>query len=393
MQIHKEAIAIYDGIKKSDYPIFKHKVKIRAQFDQSPKVTIDFGDFNLEPYTVHIKDASGSVIFSSQIITGHFCYAYRRWIDDITIFVYDKNGDQVHEFNLLKKIRSGKVMIALGSSSLGDTLAWVPYVNRFAEVHNCSDITITTFWNHLFEGQYDVLKFKNPGYREDNIDVLVGVGWYQETDINYHKVDPRLCPLQKVASDMLGLEYIGEIKPRLKKTIKGKPSDKKYICIGTESTAAAKHWNYPGGWQQLINLFKNIGYEVVIIHKQENHFSNVIDKTGDRPIEDRISDILNCEFFVGVGSGLSWLSWGLDVPVVMISGFSQPFCEFTDKTLRIINTDVCHGCFNRVEHKFDKGDWWWCPEHKDTDRHFECTKSITPEHVFQSVIEWTTKEA
>ena len=73
MQIHKEAIAIYDDIKKSDYPIFKHKVKIRAQFDQSPKVTIDFGDFNLEPYTVHIKDASGSVIFSSQIITGHFC--------------------------------------------------------------------------------------------------------------------------------------------------------------------------------------------------------------------------------------------------------------------------------------------------------------------------------
>ena len=220
----------------------------------------------------------------------------------------------------------------------------------------------------------------------------MGIGWYQETDINHHKVDPRLCPLQKVASDILGLEYIGEIRPRLKKTIKETHSDKKYICIGTESTAAAKHWNYPGGWQQLIDLFKSIGYEVVVIHKQGNHFSNVIDRTGDRPIEDRISDILNCEFFVGVSSGLSWLAWGLDVPVVVISGFTQPFCEFSDKTLRIINTEVCHGCFNKVEHKFDKGDWWWCPEHKDTDRHFECTKSITPERVFQSVIEWTSEE-
>jgi hypothetical protein len=35
----------------------------------------------------------------------------------------------------------------------------------------------------------------------------------------------------------------------------------------------------------------------------------------------------------------------------------------------------------------------WCPEHKDTDRHFECTKSITPEHVFRSVIEWVAKQS
>ena len=62
MQIHKESIAIYDDIKRSDYPIFKHKVKIRAQFDQTPKVTIDFGDFNVEPYTVHIKDSDDKII-------------------------------------------------------------------------------------------------------------------------------------------------------------------------------------------------------------------------------------------------------------------------------------------------------------------------------------------
>jgi hypothetical protein len=42
-----------------------------------------------------------------------------------------------------------------------------------------------------------------------------------------------------------------------------------------------------------------------------------VDRTGERPIEDTISDILNCEFFIGVSSGLSWLAWGLDVPVFM----------------------------------------------------------------------------
>jgi hypothetical protein len=43
--------------------------------------------------------------------------------------------------------------------------------------------------------------------------------------------------------------------------------------------------------------------------------------------------------------------------------------------IRVINNDVCHGCF--AKHLFDRGDWNWCPEHKGTERQFECTKSIT----------------
>jgi len=388
MQIHEESILVYRDLKKADYPIFKHKVSIKIWFDFSPKVLISFGDYNVEPYTVKMLDSEGNIFHSSEIETGFFTYAYRRWITDTNILVYDKNGSEVASFNLIEKIKSGKVIIALESSSLGDTIAWIPYVNKFAEDHNCSNVIVTTFWNHLFESEYDKIQFKHPGYRVDDIDVIIGIGWYIEDDVNYHKVDPRICPLQKVAADILGVDYIGEIKPRIKRTISQRPTDKKYICIGTESTAAAKHWNYPNGWQELVDRFKEIGYEIILIHRQGNFLSGVIDKTGDLPIEDRVSDILNCEFFIGISSGLSWLSWGLNVPVVLISGFTDKFCEFSDKTLRIINEDKCHGCFNRVEHKFDKGDWMWCPEHKDTDRHFECTKSITPDQVFSLIKEW-----
>jgi len=35
--------------------------------------------------------------------------------------------------------------------------------------------------------------------------------------------------------------------------------------------------------------------------------------------------------------------------------------------------------------KFDKGDWYWCPEHKGTDRQFECHKSITSEMVINKI--------
>ncbi len=54
----------------------------------------------------------------------------------------------------------------------------------------------------------------------------------------------------------------------------------------------------------------------------------------------------------------------------------QPYSEFLDCE-RIFNydTNICTGCFNT--HRLDAGDWEWCPEHKNTDRMFECTKTIT----------------
>jgi hypothetical protein len=45
--------------------------------------------------------------------------------------------------------------------------------------------------------------------------------------------------------------------------------------------------------------------------------------------------------------------------------------------------DVCTGCFNK--HWLNPGDWEWCPEHKDTPRQFECTKTIKPEQVIKSI--------
>jgi len=93
------------------------------------------------------------------------------------------------------------------------------------------------------------------------------------------------------------------------------------------------------------------------------------------------------ETFFGISSGLSWFAWATDVPVVLISGFTPEICEFDDdKTLRIINKDVCNSCW--FKHHFNRGDWNWCPEHKGTERQFECTKSISAEAVITQVDAW-----
>jgi autotransporter strand-loop-strand O-heptosyltransferase len=68
----------------------------------------------------------------------------------------------------------------------------------------------------------------------------------------------------------------------------------------------------------------------------------------------------------------------------MISGFTQPNNEFATP-YRVINWHACNGCWNDPRVRFDHSDFFWCPRHKDTPRHFECTRLITPDHVVQTI--------
>ena len=95
--------------------------------------------------------------------------------------------------------------------------------------------------------------------------------------------------------------------------------------------------------------------------------------------------IHHSEFFIGLSSGLSWLSWAIGKHVVMISNFTEEDHEFTSNCTRIINKSVCNGCWNNPKHKFDKGDWNWCPEYKNSYRQFECHKRITGEMVINKI--------
>ena len=159
----------------------------------------------------------------------------------------------------------------------------------------------------------------------------------------------------------------------------------KYVCLAMDSTANAKHWHLPNGWQRLVDELAKKGYKVAVIQKQQTNLQGVLDKTGDHDILERAIDIYHSSFVVGIGSGLSWLGWALGKPVVMISGFSDPKCEFATKNYRVINKEVCNGCFNDPAHKFDRGDWDWCPRLKETERRFECTKSISVEMVLDHI--------
>lgn len=123
----------------------------------------------------------------------------------------------------------------------------------------------------------------------------------------------------------------------------------------------------------------------MVISKQGTQLKKVVNQTGDQSLERRINQINHSEFMISIGSGLSWLAWATGKKVVMISGFSKPICEFQENCIRVINENVCNGCFNDKRYVFDRGDWDWCPAHKGTPRQFECTKNITPQMVIEAI--------
>jgi len=314
---------------------------------------------------------------------GHWARANKKYAAHWLIVISDMAGKVLNNYRFDPAGRN--VRINLDSRSLGDTLAWIPQLVRYKREHPDTNVFVSHFWpSLLFGGQYPGLNFIHPDSHLDECYATYDVGFYFDELADRHPTDPRTVPLAKVASDILGMEY-RELRPRLNFENIERPIEGPYVCIATASTANCKHWLREDGWQTVIDRLSGMGFTVVVIQKEPVSFDNVVDRSGDRPIEERIAYLQHCEFFIGLGSGLSWLAWALKKPVVLISGFSKPFAEFSKECYRVINEKVCNGCWNDTTHTFERGNWDWCPRHAGTPRQFECSKLITPHQVMGRV--------
>jgi autotransporter strand-loop-strand O-heptosyltransferase len=322
-------------------------------------------------FKVQFFDEHGTCHYENTIKSNSWVKLNRKYFTEWTTKVFE-NDELVYESTLSYKNK--KVLISFDSSSLGDTLAWMPYVLAFKEKHDCH-VVVSTFWNHLFN--YPELEFVSPGTEVNGISGQYNLGWFY--DENKEPVMPNTIPLQQAAANILGLEF-EELKPRIKFK-KRKNTYGKYVTIATNSTAGCKFWTREG-WQETINYLHARGYRVINVSKEDNPFDNC-EKIDNVSIENTMSVIYNSEFFLGLSSGLSWLAWALDKQVVMISNFTKDDHEFD--CIRITNKSVCHGCWNNPEHKFDRGDFDWCPVNKNTPRQFECQRSITAVDVISAI--------
>ena len=348
-------------------------------WDAGPKVTSKIGralecDFHIDGVSVYKHTLNGE---------GHWCKPDIQYVVDWKVYI---DGEEVTLDWQAPQI------IQFDSSSLGDTLSWVEPCVEFKNAHNMDKLYVATHKNWLFDVEHyhnQGIEFILPGEWPEDAVALWRVGVYME-DVggqvwfpNKNKRDWRKIYLGDIATDALGIDQVMRA-PKL--VYSGKTEQKRpYICIATASTAQAKYWNNEHGWQGLIDHYKGKGYDVYHVSKEETHLRGL--KKAPEDLKDVYRLLQGAELFFGISSGLSWFAWATDVPVVLISGFTPEVCEFDDeKTLRIINKKVCNSCW--FDKHFDRGDWNWCPEHKGSERQFECTKEITTQDVVKAVEAW-----
>lgn len=341
---------------------------------------VDDGITDREYEVTFFDFEKSEVIYKTNLKKGQWAKINRQYISPIKVFVKYKDRI-VTEVNTLQKFKNSRVFISFESKSLGDTLAWIPYCEEFRKQHNC-ELIVSTFHNYLFEKRYPEIKFVARGVVVNNIYAMIELGWFY--DFNKEPVDPITIPLQKAASNILGIKEHTEILPKLDFTPIERPTSNKYVCISTKSTSGCKEWFY---WQFVIDYLKSVEYEVFEVSYEETNFHG-LSKVDDKSLTSVMNYIHHSEFFIGLSSGLSWLAWALQKKVFMISNFTESGHEFSTNCTRIINTSVCHGCWNNPKFKFNKGDWNWCPEHEDTPRHFECHQSIRPEKVISLISDY-----
>lgn len=371
------------------------EIKHRNSLESSNRFIIDYnagakveilGDVSKKYRVSFIDNNSNNCLYETDLSNNMWAATSIKYFVDYSINVTDLETNITYVNKL--DFKDQRIKIVNESPSLGDYIAWVPFVDLFQKKHNCI-VDFYTPNKDLFKDNYKNLNFYNYNQEVDQKYVATyRLGYFDPSNRDLAPTDNRTINLQKTAADILGLDYKDTQAKAVVKN-KTRPLNEKYVCISTSSTAGAKHWQYEDGWQKTVDYLNNMGYKVVVIQREPLNYmdlkglKNVI-HPETKTLDDAVNWLYNCEFFIGLGSGISWLAWALDKKVVLISGFSKKFAEF-ETPYRVINESVCNGCWNNPNHTFNPGDWNWCPEHKDTFRQFECTKQISFEMVKQKI--------
>ena len=272
--------------------------------------------------------------------------------------------------------RGKRVLVCMGSKALGDTLAWMPYVEEFRKKWDCH-LICSSWWIDILD--YPEIEYVKPGSGVENIYASFNVGCF-DNQLELNVENWRTTILQKVSADILGIDY-KPIKAKLKFTPhregNGKPK-KPYVCFSEYSTMQNKFWNRDGAWQNIIDYLVDLGYDCISISPEGTLLKNVVQHNG-QPIEHTIADIAGCEFYLGLNHGPAWIAYSLGVPAVMITGVSEPWNDFPNPYR--VSSDVCRpGCFNDPSLPINRG-WEWCPRNKN----YECTRAITEGMVIEAI--------
>lgn len=264
-----------------------------------------------------------------------------------------------------------EVLLHLDSFCLGDTICYSSFIDGFINYYKPKKVYVSTFFMPLFESFNEKCEFVSATRKEPLvIDRLIDVGYHKES------LEHTLGGMLYASKDTMFIPQNTEPTKTYFKKYNYEKQNKK-IVIAPESIKNIAKWD--AGWQEVVDYLTGQGFEVFNISYEDTlKLKNVKDFHGFDDIGVSLKHILEAQLFIGLSSGLAWLAWAYDVPVVMVSGFTKKHNEF--ECFRAASETGCSGCFNIFKNIQTQ-----CPVFIGTPRQNECHKLITPAMVIEQI--------
>ncbi len=354
---------------------------LRLDFNNGLRLQVPSGNWH-----VTIRDYDSGLLFYDGDVSEVILVSMEKYYIHWQIEVY-RDGELVfgHIFDPVGQ----KIRLFFVSKLIGDMLSFLPYVPMIRDMYR-ADVSIK-----INENMKDICKRLFPDIRQfEEIEENTYASYYLVSGLGgmwgWIPMDGRMIPMTQTGQVILGLPYPAEklpwpTGPRIIK--------EPYVCIGVQASSAGKGWHYPHGWDEVTDYLKGLGYRVLCIDREKKYRSKLTDYTmeipqgaedftGDRPLLERADMLHHADFFLGLCSGLSWLAYTADCPVVMIGGFSLPWTEFPTP-YRVYNRLLCNGCYNDLRITWQENGC--ARQWAGSDDILQCSKKITPRMVIQTI--------
>lgn len=132
------------------------------KFDFNDGIRILFPQ-NRKEYRVVFSDIdTGVILFSQDTVPGAFITSVKKFYICFRLEIYEKGGKEplfTHDFDA----RDKEVMIQIPVGTLGDSIGWFSYVERFQQKHRCKLICVMNQWIiDIVKNQYPDIVFITP---------------------------------------------------------------------------------------------------------------------------------------------------------------------------------------------------------------------------------------
>ena len=352
---------------------------VRLDFNVGLRLQIPAGNWH-----VTIRDSSSGIVFFDEDVSNILLTSAEKFFIPWEV---ELSLDGASVFSHRYSAEGQLVCFHYFTTGMGDHIILFTYMEKFRRVHRCRvSCFVAPYLRDLIRSYYPEIECYEEGQKPQDAYAT----YYMAPNFNpvMMSEEIRTMPMEYYGRELLGLQSAGKIVYRPKKP---RQIREPYVCIGVQASNTFKAWLNPTGWDQVVRYLKQLGYRVLCIdqNREETDHGNVIrmpdeaeDFTGTLPLHERVELLAYADFFIGLSSGLSWLAWAADIPVIMISGITAPWFEFID-AYRVYNRLVCHGCHNDT--RLPWPEYETCPYHKGTERAYECSKRISAQQVMDMI--------